>query len=193
MINPLKFIRRGYTILERRIREQGLRTTLIWIVGRGIPKLTGVPLLRVSRVTPNLYVGPQYGKRGKAHLEKNGIHYDVNMRIEFDDAEHGLALDNYCYLPTIDDDAPTMAHLEQGVAFIRDAIDAGERVYVHCAGGIGRAPTMAAAYLVSTGMTLDDAIAKIKAVRPFIYIMPPQMDILREFEQAQRAASPQNS
>lgn len=185
-MNPLKFIGRGYTILSRRIREQGLRTTLVWIFGRGIPKATGVPLLNVSRVTPQLYVGPQYGERGKAHLESNGITYDVNMRIEFDDAEHGLALEHYCHLPTIDDDAPTMAHLEQGVEFITQAIDAGESVYVHCAGGIGRAPTMAAAYLVSTGMTLDAAVAKIKAVRPFIYIMPVQMARLREFEQVQR-------
>jgi len=187
MSNPLKFLSKGYDILARRIRDQGLRTTLVWIYGRGVPKLTGIPLLRFSRVTPNLYVGPQYGQRGKAHLERNGIHYDVNMRVEFDDAEHGLALSNYCHLPTIDDDAPTLQHLKQGVAFIRGAIDVGESVYVHCAGGVGRAPTMAAAYLMSTGMSLDAAIAQIKAVRPFIYIMPVQMARLRELEQSHQA------
>jgi protein-tyrosine phosphatase len=104
------------------------------------------------------------------------------MRIEFDDAEHGLALANYCYLPTIDDAAPTMAHLEEGAAFAQRVIADGGKVYIHCAGGIGRAPTMASAYFMSQGMTLDAAIELIKGPRPFINIMPPQMTRLREFE-----------
>ena len=178
----IRYPTKAYRILHRRVRDHGLKTTLIWLYGRGIPKLTGIPLLQFSRITPQIYVGPQYGKRGKTHLEKNGINADVNMRIEFDDAVHGLDLTRYCYLPTVDDDAPTMEHLQKGVEFIKQAVDAGESVYIHCAGGIGRAPTMATAYFISTGMRLDDAIALIKKTRPFIYIMPPQMERLREFE-----------
>lgn len=184
-MKPIKFLRKGINILTRRLREQGLRTTLIWVYGRGLPKLTGVPLLGFSQVTPQLYVGPQYGLAGKQKLERQGIHNDVNMRIEFDDAEQGLALQNYCHLPTVDDDAPTMEQLQEGVRFIREAITAGEKVYIHCAGGIGRAPTMAAAYLISEGMRLQDAVAKIKAVRPFISITPIQMAQLERFEQMQ--------
>ena len=168
--------------MMRRLREQGLRITLLWIYARGLPKLTGIPTLNFSRVTPQLFVGPQYNTRGRAHLEKNGIHYDVNMRIEFDDAEHGLALANYCYLPTVDDQDPSFEHLDQGATFIRDALAAGGKVYIHCAGGIGRAPTMAAAYLMHTGMALDEAIAAIRGVRPFIRIMEPQMICLQEYE-----------
>ena len=56
----------------------------------------------------------QYRARGKAHLEKNDIHYVVNMRIEYDDAEHGLAPTHYCYLPTVDDKDPSFEHLDQG-------------------------------------------------------------------------------
>jgi protein-tyrosine phosphatase len=175
-------LRKGFRILVRRLRETGLRTTLLWIYGRGLPKLTGIPLLGFSMVTPQLFVGPQYRARGKAHLEKNEIHYDVNMRIEFDDAKHGLALANYCYLPTIDDEDPSFEHLDQGAAFIRDAVETGGKVYIHCAGGIGRAPTMAAAYLMHTGMTLAEAITAILRVRPFIRIMPPQMVCLQEYE-----------
>lgn len=182
MKNPLRFVKKGWRILSRRLREQGLRTTLIWMYGRGIPKLTGVPLLRFSRVTPQLYVGPQYGRRGKALLEREGIQYGVNLRVEFDDAEHGLALDNYLHLPTIDDDAPTLEHLDQGATFIQEAIDAGGKVYIHCAGGVGRAPTTAAAYLIKSGMTMEEALAAIRKVRPFISIMPPQMDILKQYE-----------
>jgi protein-tyrosine phosphatase len=45
---------------------------------------------------------------------------------------------------------------------------------------------MAAAYFIARGMTLDEALALIKRARPFIRIMPPQMERLREFEAARR-------
>jgi len=69
---------------------------------------------------------------------------------------------------------------------VREQIDAGRKVYIHCAGGVGRAPTLAAAYLISTGMPREDAIATIRRARPFIDIMPPQMAALAEFEARQR-------
>jgi hypothetical protein len=177
---------KGLRILIFRLRAQGARTTLVWLVGRGVPKLTGIPLAHYSRVTPEVYVGGQFGRRGKRKLELLGITGDVNMRVEFDDAARGLALAQYCHLPTRDDDAPTLEHLAEGAAFIQGVIDRGGRVYIHCAGGIGRAPTMAAAYFIARGMTLDEALALIKRARPFIRIMPPQMERLREFEAARR-------
>jgi predicted protein tyrosine phosphatase len=189
MSKYILFARKGASILINRLRTQGLRTTLIWLYGRGYPKLTGIPLARTSAVTPNLYIGGQYGRRGKRKLERMGVTGGVNMRMESDDAQHGLALAEYCHLPTPDDHAPTMEHLQEGVAFIQRVIDGGGKVYIHCAGGIGRAPTMAAAYLVTQGMALDDAITLIKQTRPFIRIMPPQMARLREFEQEAQAAA----
>ena len=44
-----------------------------------------------------------------------------------------------------------MAHLLEGTAFAERIVNAGGKVYIHCAGGIGRAPTMAAAYFMSQG------------------------------------------
>lgn len=177
---------KGWRILTRRLRTQGLRTTLLWVYARGVPKLTGVPLLHHSEVTPQLYVGPQYGRRGKEALERAGITAGVNLRTEFDDAAHGLALVDYCHLPTVDDDAPSPDALARGVAFVRDQIGAGRKVYIHCAGGVGRAPTLAAAYLISTGMARDEAIETIRQARPFIDITPPQMAALAEYEARQR-------
>ncbi len=178
----LKKLKKGWHILCYRVRTQGWRTTFIWMIGRGIPKLTGVPLLQYSRITPQIFVGPQFNQRGKRQLEAAGITAGVNLRIEFDDAAHGLAFDRYCYLPTVDDDAPSIEHLQQGVDFIRQEVAAGGKVYIHCAGGVGRAPTMAAAYFISEGYTLDAALALIRRTRPFIKIMPPQMAQLKKFE-----------
>jgi len=61
----IHFARKGLTILVDRLRNQGLRITLVWAYGRGLPKLTGVPLVRYSQVTPQVFVGGQYGQRGK--------------------------------------------------------------------------------------------------------------------------------
>lgn len=195
----LKTIRKGARIIVRRLRTQGWRTTALWAYARGVPYITGVPLLRYSRVTPALYVGPQHRANGKRALAQAGIAYILNMRSEFDDAVHGLTPDtppdgsptdaraSYCHLPTPDDEAPSMAHLAQGIAFIESAIDGGGKVYIHCSAGVGRAPTMAAAYLIRRGYGADDALDLIRSARPFITITPPQMRRLRELEALQTA------
>ena len=185
MLKILKSIPKAFRILVRRLRTQGVQTTLIWMYGRGIPKLSGVPLMQYSKITPQIYVGPQYGPAGKRKLESLGINGDVNMRVEFDDAAHGLALPHYCHLPTVDDAAPSIEHLQQGIVFIKKLVTNGEKVYIHCAGGIGRAPTMAAAYFISQGISLDKALTLIKKARPFIHLMPPQMAQLERFEKMQ--------
>lgn len=171
--------RKGWHILTRRLHEQGLWVTLQWAWGRGLSYVTGVPVLRFSRVTPQLYVGPQFNAAGKRALEREGITAVVNLRTEFDDAAHGLAFPHYCYLPTVDDDSPSTEHFQRGVDFIQAQIAAGGKVYIHCKAGVGRAPTLAAAYLIAQGNTLDGAIARIKQARPFIAITPPQMAALR--------------
>lgn len=179
-------IQKGIRILTRRISQQGVYVSLLWMFGRGLPMLTGKPILRFSRVTPQLYVGPQYRKNGLDFLKSQGIQAVVNLRIEKDDAKLGLAPAYYCYLPTVDDEAPSPMHLDQGVRFISDMIASGERVYIHCGAGVGRAPTMAAAYLISTGMSLAQALEAIRKVRPFIFITPPQLQALAQYEKQTR-------
>ena len=181
---------KGLAILAFRLRAQGVRTTLVWAYGRGIPKLMGTPLATYSRITQQIYVGPQYRRRGRRRLAQWGITGVVNMRIEYDDAAHNLLVGRYCHLPTVDDAAPTLEQLEQGVVFMRQVIAEGGKVYIHCAGGVGRAPTMAVAYFVRHGLSVDDAIRLIKRSRPFINITPPQMECLRRFEAIELARQP---
>jgi hypothetical protein len=52
---------------------------------------------------------------------------------------------------------------------------------------------MAAAYLVSEGLTLEKAVARIQKVRPFVRILPEQMERLREYEQHVRVNQPVES
>ena len=42
-----------------------------------------------------------------------------------------------------------------------------DRVLIHCKMGIGRSPTPAAAYLVWTGTSIDEAICKVEGIKLF--------------------------
>jgi protein-tyrosine phosphatase len=179
VLDALRFLLLGMRNFVRRLCTQGAGHTLVWLYGRGLPLLTGIPLLRYGQVTPALFVGSQHGRLGKRKLERLGIHASVNLRSEFDDAAHGLALRSACHLPTPDNTAPTLEHLHEGIAFIRNILEDGGRVYIHCLSGIGRAPTLAAAYLMSEGMTVEEAVETIRRVRPFIDLTRPQIEQLQ--------------
>ena len=169
---------KGLDILAWRLRHQGLRVTFTWAWTRLYQYVVGRPVLRYCPVTPQLYVGGQVNSSGWRWLEARGLTADVNLRSEFDDAAHGIEPRAYLWLPIPDDHAPSTEQLRKGVAFIEQSIQGGGKVYVHCAGGVGRAPTMAAAYLVSTGLSADQAWALIRQVRPFIKPTPPQLEAI---------------
>ncbi|MBE2196127.1 MAG: dual specificity protein phosphatase family protein [Anaerolinea sp.] len=166
-------------VFKRRVQKQGLSGALLWASVRSVDVFTGIPLLPFSRISPQIYVGPQFGKFGKWLLERKGITACVNLRAEFDDAVHNLKLGDYCYLPTVDDEAPAPDALERGVKFIQQTVDSGGKVYIHCAGGVGRAPTMCAAYLIHQGLNFDQALNLIRKSRPFIQPSPAQLECLK--------------
>lgn len=172
---------KGLRILAWRLRHHSLWIVFTWAWTRVYLWTVGRPVLRYCPITPQLYVGGQFNARGWRWLAAHGLTADVNMRSEFDDAAHGIAPEAYLWLPTPDDHAPTLDQLHTGVAFIRRVIEQGGKVYVHCGSGVGRAPTMAAAYLVSTGLSVDQAWALIRKTRPFVKPTRPQLATLEQF------------
>jgi hypothetical protein len=172
---------RGLEILWKRLTRQGVRVTMWWAADHAVRILTGAPIRRVSQITSGLHVGGQYRRRGWPILASRGITAVVNLRVEFDDAEAGIAPERYLYLPTEDDHTPTLEALSTGVTFIAEEIKGGGAVYVHCGSGIGRAATMAAAYLINSGLTADEAWSRIRKVRPFIRPTPPQLQQIERY------------
>lgn len=92
------------------------------------------------------------------------------------------------------DGAPTAELIASGVAQIRAWHQAGRRVYLHCRQGIGRAPTVAIAYLVmARGLHIAHAIARVVHCRPesdpSVYQLGVLIDYVRgEYEAGRRAA-----
>lgn len=172
---------RGLGILQRRLAEQGFQVTAWWAADHAVRIMTGAPLRRVSEITPHMHVGGQYRRRGWSRMDARGITGVVNMRVEFDDLEAGIAPARYLHLRVVDDQAPTLEQLRRGCSFIAEEVARGGTVYVHCGSGIGRAATMAAAYLICTGRTEEDAWAVIRAARPFIRPTFPQLEQIQRF------------
>ena len=68
--------------------------------------------------------------------------------------------------PIHDMHAPTLEEFAPVLTGLVDRVVAGERLIVHCAGGVGRAGTVAVAMLVSLAVPLDEALAHVRRHRP---------------------------
>lgn len=180
-------------IVYRRLVEQGIRVSWLWIKDKLVRRIRGYSPPELSQVTDLLFVGGQHRHHGLQAMRDLGIRAIVNMRQEWDDAAHGLALDAYLWLPVIDDAEPTLEQLTRGADFIHQQITQGHGVYIHCAAGVGRAPTMAVAYLIYTGESVERAWERVCQRRPFVRPTPPQQAITRAFAEnvhASRSAQP---
>jgi hypothetical protein len=62
-------------------------------------------------------------------------------------------------------EVPTPDMMQRILDAIDTALAAGQRVYVHCAGGIGRTGTVVGCYLVRHGMPGEAALAEIMRLR----------------------------
>src|SRR5690242_8942351 len=112
MLRLFRFVKNSIIGFRNHVKAQGWLPALRWLFGHGVPKFTGVPLAKYSKITPQIYVGSQIRKIGKQKLELLGIHSSVNMRIEYDDVAHNVALAHHCYLPTDDGYPPTLTQMQ---------------------------------------------------------------------------------
>ncbi|SMF96637.1 Dual specificity phosphatase, catalytic domain [Methylomagnum ishizawai] len=152
--------------------------------------LTGAPIWHFSGVAPGVLLGGQPARRIVDQMYRRGVTGVVNLRAEYDYVEEvgGTGLD-YLFLPVADNHAPSLDQLRQGVAFIRRAVAQGGKVYIHCWEGLGRGPTLAAAWLVSAGDAPTVAWDRVRKVRPFIRPTAGQVRRIEEFAAGLRVVS----
>ncbi len=158
----------GAQILFSRIRDQGLPVVRLWVRDHALRWAHGMSPADTSRVTAQLFVGGQHYRHGLARMATLNITASVSLREEANDAARGVALERHLWLPTVDDTPPSLEQLDGAAQFIGDAIAQGRAVYIHCAAGVGRAPTTAVAYLVSAGLDPEKAWSMVRRTRPFI-------------------------
>ncbi len=105
--------------------------------------------------------------RDVAEMRAAGITLLVSVAPMTPDARQMKRAGLRCmHLPVAYMRAPGEQQLRDFVSTVKDELDAGGKVAVHCVGGLGRTGTVIACYLVSGGMSPDEAIAFVRQRRP---------------------------
>lgn len=139
--------------------------------------------LNASIIEPDLLVGGQFRPDQWPALRALGVRAVLSMQAEREDRFAGGAPDRLLRLAVQDFTPPTIEQLADGIAFISAAHQAGLTVFVHCHAGVGRAPLMAAAYLMyRRDLDHRTALARIRTARPIIGLNRSQIKRLRELE-----------
>jgi len=117
------------------------------------------------------------------HFDKGliemGVTGDISLEEERLDAAQGAEF--FLWLPVKDHTPPSMAQLRVGTHTLRELVDSGEKVYVHCRNGHGRGPSLVVAYFILLGDDFETAHAKVKEKRSVIHLDDGQIERLKEF------------
>ena len=89
------------------------------------------------------------------------------------------------HLPIPDFGTPSLDELCNAVEWINRAIATDKKILVHCIAGRGRSGTVAAAYLISTGFGVDEAIEHVRARVHGAIETYEQEELLRRFNKVQ--------
>lgn len=122
-----------------------------------------------SKITDDLFIGKTPQSQDYPLLRSLGVRLVINMRFERrpypDFHEEPITS---LWLPTIDSPLipiPIRA-LRKGVLHAIKIIEAGDKVYVHCAQGSHRGVAMGAAILIAQGYPSEEAMTLIEQKRP---------------------------
>ncbi|PIN80481.1 hypothetical protein COV11_03930 [Candidatus Woesearchaeota archaeon CG10_big_fil_rev_8_21_14_0_10_30_7] len=139
-----------------------------------------------SKITANIFIGTNMCCQGhfKKELLVKGIKADLSLEENKMDTPWGVEM--FLWLPVKDHNPPSKEQVFAGVNFLKTCVKNQKKVYVHCARGHTRAPTMVIAYLVSKGMNLEKALSFVKKKRPVIHPTKAQLSFLKKFEKVAR-------
>ena len=128
---------------------------------------------RVSfdQITDVIYLGSRISSiEDYRRLRAQGVRACVDMKQEGADP---WTFEAFLWLPTVDHDAPSAAHLQMGISFLRQCERARLPVFVHCMAGVGRSSALVLAYLLAgsfretgTRAALDFLLSRRPVVNP---------------------------
>jgi atypical dual specificity phosphatase len=88
------------------------------------------------------------------------------------------------HVPVIDMEAPTQEQLERCLSAIERAHAQKMGVAVHCTAGLGRTGTVLAAWFVTQGLSAQNAMARVRRIRPGSIETEEQEKAVEEFAKA---------
>lgn len=132
--------------------------------------------------------GGIWNPENMAEAARMGITHIIDMQIEFDDTAlaepHGIQV---LWNATDDDFQPKPPELfERGVEFATEVLEHAEnKLFIHCAAGVHRAPMMTLAVLCSMGWEQASAMETISSRRPVVDFADVYVNSVENFLQQQ--------
>ena len=117
-------------------------------------------------------------------VARAGITHIIDMQVEFDDTPLAKPFGiDVLWNPIDDDFQPKPAEIfQRGVEFALAALEQPEnKLFIHCAAGVHRAPMMTLAVLCSMGWTPDAAQDLIEKERPVVDFADVYVRSVEEF------------
>lgn len=135
-----------------------------------------------GEIVQGILVGRRLDDAEAGEAVGRGVTAVLDLTAEYGECARFLSLP-YRNVQVLDLTAPTVAHLDDAVAFIRDHHPRGS-VYVHCALGYSRSACVVAAYLLAEGIaaTVAEAIEYVRRARPEIVMTPQLLYLLRAYQ-----------
>ncbi len=136
-------------------------------------------------ITDQVAVGGGIWNEAKMiEVARAGVTHIINMQIEFDDRPLAEPYGIEVLWNAIDDDfQPKPPEVfQRGVDFALEALaEAQNKVFIHCAAGVHRAPMMTLAVLCAQGWSLGEARASIETLRPVVDFADVYVKSVEEF------------
>ena len=135
-----------------------------------------------DEITPQVWIGRKLSNREAAEARGKGVTAVLDLTAEFSEAAPFLEA-RYLNVPILDLTAPTPEQLGRCIDFLSEIATDGT-VYVHCKIGYSRTAAVVGAFLMASGAasSAEEAMARLRAVRPSIVIRPEAVDALNRFE-----------
>jgi len=144
-------------------------------------------------VTDRIAVGGGiWNEENMEALVRQGVTHIIDMQIEFDDRPLAEPYPvEVLFNPTDDDFLPKPPQLFQaGVDFALEALDEPKnKIYIHCAAGVHRAPMMTLAIMRVLGWSLQDAKALIQERRYVVDFAECYVESVENFVKAYEAVN----
>ena len=136
-----------------------------------------------NQITPEIFVGTDLCCQQHFNDKFGPLGITAAISLQAEKEDHIGGLEYFLWLPVIDQQAPSVGQLQLGVETLVFFVTNQIKVYVHCRWGHGRSVSLVIAYLISTGMTFEEAHSLVKAKRPEIHLETVQIDALKDFEE----------
>ena len=139
-----------------------------------------------DEAAPGLLIGRRLTDAEAAAAIQQGVTAVLDLTAEFSEAAPFRAT-TYRNMAILDLTVPTQDQLHEAVRFIAEEVAKGT-VYLHCKIGYSRSAAVAGAYLLASheAATVEEAIARLREVRPSIVIRSEAREALRDFAQRRK-------